>query len=259
MSQSTAICTLSMIPMRGEPKHRSEMVSMMLFGEVFTVNESLDHWHYVTTRHDRYEGWIFSRMLHLVDQEFLDKYDAEKPVYCGEILSTAHNGERNYYMGFGSRLPLFDGNDFYLGDEKVAYNRTVIKPGKKKDGNHLIEIAGKYLFTPYLWGGRSLLGIDCSGFTQMVYALCGYSLPRDAWQQAALGKNVKSLSDAKPGDLAFFSENGQKVTHVGILTGDGHIIHASDDVRIDKINARGIFNRDLKAYTLKATLIRRIF
>jgi gamma-D-glutamyl-L-lysine dipeptidyl-peptidase len=258
MIHSTAICTLSMIPMRGEPKHRSEMVSMLLFGEVFTVNESMDHWHYITSRADNYQGWIYSRYLHLVDEEFLEKYDAEKPAYCGEFLSTAHNDNKDYYLGFGSRLPMFDGENFYLGAESVAYNRSVISTTRKKDNAKVIDLAKKYLHTPYLWGGRSLLGIDCSGFTQMVYALYGKKLPRDAWQQAKSGKPVSKLQDAVAGDLAFFSESGSRITHVGILTGDGHIIHASDDVRIDKINEKGIFNRDLKTYTLKATVIRRI-
>jgi cell wall-associated NlpC family hydrolase len=258
MSHSTAICTLSMVPMRGEPKHKSEMVSMLLFGEAFTVNESLDHWHHIKCRNDNYEGWIFSRLLHLVNQDFLKRYDAENPVYCGEMLASAHNRDRDYYMSFGSRLPLFDGSHFYLGDEKVDYTRTTISPDAKKDPAHLMDIAKKYRYTPYLWGGRSLLGIDCSGFTQMVFALCGHKLPRDASQQVACGKAIDSLDEAKAGDLAFFSENGQKVTHVGILTGDGKIIHASDDVRVDKIDEQGIFNRDLKQYTLKASAIRRV-
>lgn len=244
MSHLTAICTLSMIPVRGQPRHRSEMVSMLLFGEVFTVNESLDHWHHIKCRNDNYEGWIFGRLLHLVDQVFLEKYDSETPVYCGEMLSTAQNGQKSYYFGFGSRLPLFDGTHFYLGDSKVNYTRDTISPFKDNDPSEIIRIAKKYLHTPYLWGGRSLLGIDCSGFIQMVYAMNGCIMPRDARQQAEHGIVVKNLEDARPGDLAFFSETGHTITHVGILTGDGHIIHASDDVRVDKIDENGIYNRD---------------
>jgi len=233
------------------------MVSMLLFGEVFTVLESMDHWHLVQCRNDQYEGWIYSRMLHLVDANFLQKYDIETPVYCGEMLATAQNGVKSYYMGFGSRMPLFDGSHFYLGHEEVSYNRATISPKSKIDGSAVIDMAKKYLNTPYLWGGRSLLGIDCSGFTQMVFGICGCSLPRDASQQAENGTEIHSLKDAHKGDLAFFSENGQRVTHVGILTGDGHIIHASDEVRIDKIDENGIYNDDLKSYTLKASLIKR--
>jgi cell wall-associated NlpC family hydrolase len=230
---------------------------MLLFGEVFTVLESMDHWHMVQSRHDHYEGWIYSRVLHLVDSGFLHKYDTETPVYCGEMLSSAQNGTKSYYLGFGSRIPLFDGRHFYLGNEEIPYNRATISPKSKKDGSAIIDIAKRYLNTPYLWGGRSLLGIDCSGFTQMVFGLCGSSLPRDASQQAEGGKEIESLINTHPGDLAFFSENGQRVTHVGILTGDGHIIHASDEVRIDRIDENGIFNTDLKSYTLQATLIKR--
>ena len=259
MNQSTAICTLGMIPMRGDPKHKSEMVSMLLFGDVFTVKESLDHWHLVSSRHDNYEGWIYSRLLHLVDNDFLQKYDTEKPVYSGEILSTAQNGDKSYYMGFGCRLPLFDGTHLYLGDEKVEYSRETISHKGKTDPAELIKTAKKYLHTPYLWGGKSLLGIDCSGFTQIVFSLNGIELPRDASQQVEKGKSVESLKAAKAGDLAFFSESGHTMTHVGILTGDGYIIHASDQVRIDKIDDKGIFSGEIKSYTLKPSVIKRYF
>jgi cell wall-associated NlpC family hydrolase len=259
MNQTLAICKLGMIPMRGDPKHKSEMVSMLLFGDVFTVLDSIDHWHHIRSHHDQYEGWIFSRSLHEVDQDFMNKYDSEKPVYSGELLSTANNGQKSYYMGFGSRLPLFKNDHFYLANERIEYAREIITSKSKPSGTGILTIAKKYLHTPYLWGGRSLLGIDCSGFTQMVFAMNGIMLPRDASQQAEKGKKVASLKTAKAGDLAFFSETGHSITHVGILTGDGKIIHASDQVRVDKIDENGIFNGEIKGYTLKAALIKRFF
>jgi len=259
MNQTLAICKLGMIPMRGDPKHKSEMVSMLLFGDVFTVLDSIDHWHKVRSHHDQYEGWIFSRNLHEIGSDFLKKYEAEKPVFSGELLSTAVSGQKSYYMGFGSRLPLFSKDHFYLGDERIEYAREIITSKNKLTGTAILKTAKKYLHTPYLWGGRSLLGIDCSGFTQMVFAMNGIMLPRDAWQQAEKGKKVSSLKTAKAGDLAFFSETGHSITHVGILTGGGKIIHASDQVRIDKIDENGIFNGETKGYTLKATVIKRLF
>ena len=245
--------------MRSEAKHKAEMVSMLLFGDVFTVVESIDNWHRIISYHDTYEGWIFSRSLQWVDADFLKQYASENPVFSGELLATAQNGKKSYYMGFGCRLPLFKKDHFFLGNERVDYTRATISPKSKISGSNILKIAKKYLHTPYLWGGRSLLGIDCSGFTQMVFAMNGILLPRDASQQAEKGKKVASLKTAKTGDLVYFSENGKAVSHVGILTGNGQIIHASDQVRIDKIDENGIFNGEIKKYTLKPILIKRYF
>jgi cell wall-associated NlpC family hydrolase len=109
-----------------------------------------------------------------------------------------------------------------------------------------------------LWGGRTFLGIDCSGFTQLVYKLNGVQLPRDAYQQAELGEFVVFLDQAKVGDLAFFVNDADKVTHVGLLLGDGKVIHASGKVRIDKIDSHGIFDEKQGKHTHILKCIKRI-
>ena len=126
----------------------------------------------------------------------------------------------------------------------------------KKD--KLVENALMYLNAPYLWGGRSPLGIDCSGFTQMVYRLQGVDLPRDAYQQAEVGTTLSFVEESEAGDLAFFDNNEERITHVGIILENNHIIHASGKVRIDRIDQQGIFKKELGTHTHKLRLIKSI-
>lgn len=240
-----------MMPLRREARHASEMVSLVLFGELFEVLESQEHWHRLRCDYDGYEGWTFSRELRILDEKFLEKYRSEKPVYADS--NTALNR-----IPFGGRLPLYADGSIQLGEERIVFDGNIISPGQNTGPDAIIQTAQRYLDAPYLWGGRTMAGLDCSGFTQMVFKLNGIALRRDAYQQAEQGEAVNSLAEVKAGDLAFFAER-ERVSHVGILTGDGHIIHASEYVRMDKIDESGIFNRALNAYTLKVKSIRKFF
>lgn len=239
--------------MREEPKHRAQMVSMLLFGDMYEIIETQEYWHKVVSLHDDYEGWIYARKPLFIDGEYLEKYNEETPVYATNALFQQHG----LSLPFGARLPLYKNGEFQLGEQKHFYYGAYMESLENASGADIIATAENYFGTPYLWGGRNIMGIDCSGFTQMCYKLCGILLPRDAYQQAEIGENVISLHEAKAGDLAFFSENN-RVTHVGILAGDGHIIHASEWVRKDKIDENGIYNQDLEDYTLKPSSIKRI-
>ena len=153
-------------------------------------------------------------------------------------------------------MPLFDGNKFGSFYKEYELD-SVEKLSSASLPDRIKESALTFLNTPYLWGGRSIFGIDCSGLTQVVFKINNIKLPRDAWQQAEHGETISSLDETKCGDLAFFSEGGDKITHVGILLGDGTIIHASDFVRIDRIDENGIYNTFLEKYTLKPVVIKR--
>ena len=126
------------------------------------------------------------------------------------------------------------------------------------DKNKLRQNALIILNAPYVWGGRSPLGIDCSGLTQIVYRLQGIDLPRDAYQQAKVGTTLSFIEESEVGDLAFFDDKEGKVIHVGIILEDNHIIHASGKVRIDRIDQQGIFNSEIGKHTHKLRLIKSI-
>ena len=157
----------------------------------------------------------------------------------------------------GAPLPRYNNKKFKIGETEYSFDGTV-RLSTTPDKKMIIENAYMYINSPYLWGGRSPFGIDCSGFTQVVYKLCGIRLKRDASQQAEQGTTIKSLEESTPGDLAFFANGTEKITHVGILLPQHKIIHASGKVRVDKIDPQGIFNEDKNTYTHNLRLIKRI-
>ena len=127
-----------------------------------------------------------------------------------------------------------------------------------KGRQELVEVAYQYLNAPYLWGGRTPAGIDCSGFTQMVYRLCGFSLPRDSSQQATHGITLSFIEESEAGDLAFFDNEEGRIVHVGIILQDNYILHASGKVRLDRLDQTGIFNREKGSHTHKLRVIKKI-
>jgi gamma-D-glutamyl-L-lysine dipeptidyl-peptidase len=121
----------------------------------------------------------------------------------------------------------------------------------------ILKLARRYLYAPYLWGGRSPFGIDCSGFTQVVFMMAGLKLKRDASQQVGQGEGVDFAEQAQAADLAFFDNDKGNIVHVGIVMNNNHIIHAAGQVRIDRLDHFGIFNETLGKYTHKLRLIKR--
>ena len=127
-----------------------------------------------------------------------------------------------------------------------------------QDKNNIIKTAFLYMNAPYLWGGKTPLGIDCSGFTQMVYRINGYKLLRDASQQAAQGEALSFIEESEPGDLAFFDDEEGKIVHVGIILKENYIIHAHGKVRIDRLDHSGIYNVEKRKHTHKLRVIKKI-
>jgi cell wall-associated NlpC family hydrolase len=149
-------------------------------------------------------------------------------------------------------------NELFRMEDELQYEGSSKSLWEITGYSYFKETALQYLNTPYLWGGKTPFGIDCSGFTQQVFKICGYKLPRDAYQQALLGKIVSDIEDAAPGDLAFFTNTQGRVYHVGIILEDKQIIHASGKVKIDRIDENGIFDVENNVYTHPLSLIRRI-
>ncbi|MFZ4547108.1 MAG: NlpC/P60 family protein [Bacteroidales bacterium] len=255
-----AICPLSQVPVRFEPSEKSEMVTQLLFGETFTITEEKGNWLLITSHLDNYTGWIDRKQALKVPKDFIEQYIhrtrhfmAAKTGICTCLTDSTH-----ILLTKGSILPLFHKGDFALGN-KVYHTKEKCKvvPRQFKPSK-VFTTAMEYLNVPYLWGGRSILGVDCSGFVQVVYQMCGIDLPRDASQQVEKGFIVDFVDEAQPGDLAFFDNLMGEIIHVGIMIGDGNIIHASGQVRIDKIDHNGIFNGSLGTYTHSLRIIKRL-
>jgi hypothetical protein len=170
------------------------------------------------------------------------------------------NGYSNFLIVAGSSLPFYraSNNSFRIGSESFIIQGDKIVSAKKNIRSILIENALKYFNSPYLWGGRSPFGVDCSGFAQILYKMIGIQIPRDAHAQALIGEYLTFVEEALPGDLAFFDNEDGKIVHVGIVWEKNKIIHSSGKVRIDNIDHFGIFNIDTKRYSHQMRLMRRI-
>lgn len=251
------ICHLSIVPLRLEPTDTSEMVSQVLFGEHFTVLEKTKKWSKIKIHFDGYEGFIDNKQYLEINESLFHKLSESEYTYSSEILDFITDSNNHLStISIGSRLPFFENNEFSIGDLKYNYDGDFFKG--KLNKSEIVHMAYLFLNTPYLWGGKSPFGIDCSGFTQLVYKLCGYSLLRDAKDQATQGEVLSFIEEAEPGDLAFFDNNEGVITHVGIIMQDYNIIHAHGKVRIDVLDHSGIYNTDTKQHSHKLRVIKRI-
>ena len=242
--------------MRNEAADQAEMVNQILFGEHFKVLENRKKWSRIRLAHDSYEGWICNKQWIEIEEDIYKQLDKEVATITTDILDIITK-DHHQPIVIGSVLPSYKSGHALINNEMYQFDGLTTPGFVKKE--KLVENSLMYLNAPYLWGGRSPLGIDCSGFTQMVYRLQGVNLPRDAYQQAEAGTTLSFVEESEPGDLAFFDNNEGKITHVGIILEDNHIIHASGKVRIDRIDQQGIFNTELGAHTHKLRLIKSIF
>ncbi|MEO6883663.1 MAG: C40 family peptidase [Bacteroidia bacterium] len=253
------ICTLSIVPCRKEPAHRSEMVTQLLFGEHFSILEKKNSWCRIKIAHDAYECWVEQKQITEISEKsflLLNKTPANFALDLVQIVS-AQNPEMLFPIVIGSILPSLKNKDFSIEKNKFSYEgqaKKIIKFSK----NSIVENAYLFLNTPYLWGGRSPFGIDCSGFTQIVYRLSGMNLQRDAHQQATQGETLNFVEEAESGDLAFFDNEDGKIIHVGIVLPENKIIHASGKVRVDTLDHYGIFNVAEKKYSHTLRLLKRM-
>ena len=249
------ICNLAIVPMRAEPSERSEQVSQVLFGETFEVTEWKDNWVHIITSIDNYQGWIGRHMFATLGQQAFMQLKENPPALTYRAVTQAWKIADNsiLYLPAASSLSFLQGTTCNIGKERFE----II--GQAGDKEAVDVIAKSFLNAPYLWGGRTHFGIDCSGFTQAVYRLRGHNLKRDASQQAEDGRLVNSLSDVKLGDLAFFDNEEGKITHVGIMLNKMNIIHASGKVKVDSLETKGIYSEEQKRYTHKLKVIKRYF
>jgi len=247
------ICTNVIIPLRAAPSHRAEMVSQLLFGERFGIVESSGTWLRIETLFETYTGWIDSAQYGYLG------WNEDKPgIIAGrEINCIREDGSRMKLMP-GSEL--FEVKDDFSGFMAGGENYIMqgMDPVKFAAAATPGETAMQFLNTPYLWGGRSPMGIDCSGLVQIVFKINGIALPRDASKQAQQGLTVDFISDAKPGDVLFFSADTDNISHTGILLSKETIIHAAGTVRRDRVDHQGIWRDEANRYTHRLRLIKRM-
>ncbi|WP_223034557.1 C40 family peptidase [Hanstruepera marina] len=244
------ICNLSIVPLRLEPSDTSELVSQVLYGDYFKVLEKRKSWSKIRFGFDKYEGWIDNKQYLEIVKEDYDRLKNETPKLSTDLVEFVQDQDKQLYpIPLGSAL---NGLDIV----KHTFDGNFIQEQYTKD--HLVKTAFLYLNAPYLWGGKTPFGIDCSGFTQMVYKLNGYKLLRDASQQATQGEALSFIEESDPGDLAFFDNNEGQIVHVGIIMKDNFIIHAHGKVRIDRLDHSGIYNVERGMHTHKLRVIKKI-
>lgn len=251
------ICNLSIVPLRLEPADASEMVNQLIFGEHFMVLEKAKKWSKIKLAYDGYEGYIDNKQYESISEETYHKLDNEDKFYAGELIDFIFDENNNLTtIPIGARLPFYKNNQFFLNEKTFSYEGKVNHEVLNK--SFIVETAYHFLNVPYLWGGKTPFGIDCSGFTQTVYKLCGHQLFRDASQQATQGEVLSFIEESEPGDLAFFDNEEGIITHVGIVMNDYNIIHAHGKVRIDKLDHSGIYNTDTQQHSHKLRVIKKI-
>lgn len=252
------VCCVPVCPMRKTDAHRAEMVSQLLFGEKCTLLESGEKgWLHVQGKYDEYTGWVQDSHVTLIEENQYNHPDKE--LVCDWVNEINYNGY-NMMVPYGSSLSAFQNGKAFWRKNTVHFKGNKWKPGESEINAKIIkQISYKFLNTSYLWGGKSIFGIDCSGFAQMVYKFLNIPIPRDAYQQAEKGTPINFLAEAKCGDLAFFDNDEGRIIHVGILLNEHEIIHSSGKVRIDKIDVEGILNLETKQRTHKLRIIKRYF
>ncbi len=247
------IAIVAVCPLRSEASHRSEMVSALLLGEAAEVLEKEKDFIKIRCLYDNYVGWAQASQL----VEAAEDIAMRKPAsFAFKRNSTVLINGTETYVSVAT--PQFENSE--TGNYKIEYNEEetlLFEPSFFKD--EVIKMAALlYENVPYLWGGKSSFGIDCSGFVQQVYKLFGKPLLRDAYQQATGGEVVHFLQEAQCGDLAFFDNKEGRIVHVGILFSADEIIHASGNVRVDTIDSFGIINRTTGQRTHKLRVIKRV-
>ena len=244
------ICNLSIVPLRFEPSDKTELVSQVLYGDYFKVLEQRKSWSKIRLAFDKYEGWIDNKQYVEITEQQYNSLNLEAPILSNDLIEFIEDKNNQLYpVVLGSSLNgLKILNHVFDGSTTSGINKK----------EHIIKTAFSFLNAPYLWGGKTPLGIDCSGFTQMVYKLNGYKLLRDASQQSSQGEALSFIEESEPGDLAFFDNSEGDIIHVGIIMKDNYIIHAHGKIRIDRLDHSGIFNTEKRMHTHKLRVIKKI-
>ena len=250
-----AICVVAAAAIRKEASHRSEMTSQLLFGETVQVLEEKEEWRKIKCTYDGYEGWLTYHLIEAIEDKFIN---VANPFVSTGLLNPVTLPDQLVNLPMGASLTGFDEETRLLWDEKHKYHGTYRNSMVPYNDDLLWNTLQPWMAAPYLWGGRTFMGVDCSGFVQTVFKVLGVHLLRDTYQQATQGLPVADIALAITGDVAFFNNEAGKITHVGIVLNGDKIIHASGKVRVDALTEEGIFVKETgqRSHTLHS--IRRM-
>ncbi|MDR9401113.1 MAG: C40 family peptidase [Psychroflexus sp.] len=242
------LCHLSAVPLRSNASEKADLVSQLIYGDHFEILDYQKNWSFIRLNYDGYEGWVDNKQFVEISSAKAQELN-QHHYWCSADLIEFVTTENHQLIPIhiGSSLAAckllnheFDGKS---NDQMKSYH-------------HIVDIAVLYLNAPYVWGGKSPFGIDCSGFIQVVYKICGIKIARDSKDQAKQGRSLSFIEECKPGDLAFFDNEEGDIVHVGIMMGENKIIHAHGQVRIDLIDHQGIFNASTREYSHKLRLLK---
>ena len=260
-----AICPISTVPVRVQASEKSEMLTQLLFGEVVEVislsqriAQLTKGWLQVCCPWDNCIGWVERSQLQFLSSDYVPETDLINPISF-ELLQAAMTDTHSIPITLGATLPAFDGIQFKIDKTRFTFSGQVIDPKQvTASSDLLIRMARKYLYAPYLWGGRSPFGIDSAGLVQMCFRAINIPVPRFAREQSEQGRPIDFIQLAQPGDLAFFDNASGNIIHVGIILADSMILHASGKVKIDYLDHFGIFDANEQKYTHKLRIIKRL-
>ena len=285
---SYGVCILSVVPLRAEASERAEMVSQLLFGDTYELLAEEGNWLRIKTADCGYEGFLNLKYHQaLTDEQFQELKQAPQSLVSDFMTLVCEEKSQTIFPVFiGTSFPKPDAQGhFKLGDAAFALPSWSAESAENSESqiqnsktvafqdsqlstvncqlstdkpSAILSFATTFLRAPYLWGGRTPAGIDCSGFTQLIYKSIGVQIPRDASQQVELGQPLDFASEGQIGDLAFFQNEEGRIVHVGMVCAPGKIIHASGQVRIDKLDDTGIFNCDTGKYSHQLRIIKRL-
>jgi len=249
------------VPVRLFASETSEMTSQLIYGELIEIIDMDELWLFISNQTDQYSGWVDRKMIKIIDDIEFDLINLSKPIIISSPIMEYIDSDTSekFYLPAGSALRKHNKGYFVLNSKKIELKSYYLEDLYGLNSQHLVYIAKQFLNAPYLWGGKSILGIDCSGLVQLSFFICGMKLPRDASHQLIFGVQVHFLTDAKAGDLAFFENSQGLITHVGLLINNHQIIHTSGWVKIENIDAYGIISSISGEYSHTLSVIKRYF
>ncbi len=253
----TGIVNQSLAAVRREPSESSEMINQLLFGETFTILESYNSWLRIISTFDNYEGWIDVKLTTSIPDDLISNHG--KPKTPNTLFTAKKSGSKHpIRLCPGSSIYGYENGRFLAGSSTYECIDNPFSETNDNLNDEIVRLAKQFINSPYLWGGRSPYGIDCSGLSQIVYKMIGLHIPRDAGQQVKIGETVNFINMVQPGDLAFFDNSEEIITHVGIIIDNSRIIHSSGFVKIENLDHQGIFNAENQKYSHKLRVIKRI-